>query len=140
MCFNVFGKAWATPDLQKTISGFGFGIRVVLGFAAAPNSDGVLNVLLCGFNAASPSQAALPAWGLDVFVVEEPLQLQLHLLLLLLHSLSVCGLEPPWIEPPFDGMVHDEGNHVFRFLPSRVVCFMFWFVLVGLFFNMFYVL
>ena len=87
---------------------------MVLGFAAAPNSDGVLNVLLCGFNAASPSQAALPAWGLGVFVVEEPLQLQLHLLLLLLHFLSVCGLEPPWIEPPFDGMVHDEGNHVFR--------------------------
>ena len=47
-------------------------------------------------------------------MVEESLQLLLHLLLLLLHSLSVCGLEPHWIEPPFDGMVHDEGNHVFR--------------------------
>ena len=78
---------------------------MVLGFAAAPNSDGVLNVLLCGFNAASPSQAAPPAWGLGVFVVEESLQLQLHLLLLLLHSLSVCGLEPHWTEPPFNGMV-----------------------------------
>ena len=87
---------------------------MVLGFAAAPNSDGVLNVLLCGFNAASPSQAALPAWGLDVFVVEEPLQLQLHLLLLLLNFLSVCGLEPTWNEPPLDGMAHYEGNNVFR--------------------------
>ena len=38
MCFNVFGRAWATPDLQKTISGFGFGIRVALGFGAAPNN------------------------------------------------------------------------------------------------------
>ena len=39
MYFNVFGKAWATPDLQKTIRGSGFGIRVALGFAAAPNSE-----------------------------------------------------------------------------------------------------
>ena len=38
MCFNVFGKAWATPDLQKTVIGFEFGIRVVLGFGAAPNN------------------------------------------------------------------------------------------------------
>ena len=114
MCFNVFGKAWATPDLQKTISGFGFGIRVVLGFGAAPNNGGVLNVSWCGFGWWSVAAAALPAWGLGVFVVEESLQLQLHLLLLLLHSLSVCGLEPPWIEPPFDGMVHYEGNRVFR--------------------------
>ena len=115
---------------------------MVLGFAAAPNIDGVLNVLLCGFNAASPSQAAPPAWGLGVFVVEESLQLQLHLLLLLLHSLSVCGLEPPWIEPPFDGMVHDEGNHVFRLHYLLVfLCFIFWFMFVGLLcFIHFYVL
>ena len=101
MCFNVFGKAWATPDLQKTISGFGIGIRVVLGFGATPNHGGVLklNVSWCGFGAASPSQAALPAWGLVALVVEESLQLQLHVILLLLHSLSVCGLDPHWIGP-----------------------------------------
>ena len=143
MCCNVFGKAWAMPDLQKTISGFGFGIRVALGFGATPNNEGVLTVSLCGFGAASPSQdAALPAWGLDVFVVEESLQLQLHLLLLLLHFLSVCGLEPTWIEPPLDGMVNYEGNNVFRLHCLLVfLCFICWFMCVGLLcFIHFYVL
>ena len=135
------GRPGPRPTYRKTLSGFGFGIRVALGFGAAPNNGGVLNVSWCGFGWWSVAAAALPTWGLGVFVVEESLQLLLHLLLLLLHSPSVGGLEPHWIEPLFDGMVHDEGNHVFRLRYLLVFKFFFWFMCVGLLcFIHFYVL